>query len=140
MKMASMKTYKELIKLKTYEERIKYLLTNDKVGDLKFGHARYLNQSFYSSTEWKRLRHKIITRDECCDLGLRERPIYDKPIVHHIIPITIDDICDADCLIYDPNNLITVSDQTHRLIHYGNTNKNIPTFSERKPNDTVPWK
>lgn len=140
MTMTSMKTYDELMKLQTYEERVKYLSTNSKVGDLKFGHARYLNQSFYTSPEWKRVRREVLIRDNGCDLGLPDRPIPDRPIIHHINPISIADICDGNDCIFDLSNLITVSEYTHQLIHYGNIENKIPIILERKPNDTIPWR
>lgn len=138
--MTTTKTYEELVRLKTYEERVEYLRTNSHVGDLKFGHARYLNQSFYRSPEWKRVRNQVLLRDLCCDLGLEDRPITHFPIIHHIVPITIEDIRDGNEMILDLNNLITVSDYTHRLIHYGDLKDRPPVVLERKPNDTIPWR
>lgn len=135
-----MKSYEELLSFDTYEERVKYLSTNNKVGDLRFGHARYLNQSFYNSAEWKRVRDKVIIRDNCCDLALPDREIFYRPYIHHINPITVKDIQEGNYCVIDLNNLITVSRYTHDMIHYGNIDNSITTVLERKPNDTTPWR
>lgn len=136
-----MKTYLELIELPTFEERFKYLELKGAVGTETFGHSRYLNQVLYKTAEWKNLRHKVIVRDEGCDLGILDRPIFDKVYIHHINPITEKQILNRDPLIFDLNNLISVSFNTHQAIHYGAESLLIPdTPLERKPNDTCPWR
>lgn len=134
------KTYSELIKIDSYEDRVKYLSTNNKVGDLRFGHARYLNQGFYKSLEWRRIRDKVLIRDNGCDLALPDRKIFSNPHIHHIVPITIEDIENRNDLVFNLNNLITVSQYTHNLIHYGKIENRIPYVLERKHNDTTLWR
>lgn len=135
-----MKTYKELIKLNSFEERFNYLKLDGSVGDLTFNGNRYLNQMLYKSPEWKRIRREVIIRDNGCDLGLEDYPIADtnKIIIHHISPITKEDILSRDPKVLSIDNLISCSFQTHNAIHYGN----LPTVTmvERKPNDTIPWR
>lgn len=133
------KTYKELSRLLSFDERQDYLKLNGRVGSETFGIYRYLNQMFYTSDEWKNIRSYIIARDEGCDLGIKELPIQGSIIIHHINPITMDDIMDGNDCILDPENLVCVSDGTHRFIHYGFVS-NIPKFIERRPGDTCPWK
>lgn len=134
------KTYSELIKLSTFEERFNYLKLNGSVGDDTFGFSRYLNQKLYSSYEWKSIRKKLIIRDNGCDLGLEGYDILGKILIHHLNPITIDDIKNRSPTVFDFNNLICVSFDTHNAIHYGNENLlgNVPI--ERKSNDTCLWK
>lgn len=149
----NIKSYDELITLATYEERLKYLQTNSKIGATTFASDRIFNQNFYRSTEWKNAKRQVIIRDNGCDLGLKELPIidstyYDKKsckrkkapsvIVHHINPITMDDIVNKNPCLFDPNNLITCSLRTHNEIHYGNCEKK--EIVERRKNDTCPWK
>lgn len=133
------KTYSELSMLETFEERLEYLKTDSKVGDETFGYDRYLNQSLYSSKEWKQTRDRVIIRDNGCDLGVEGYPINSNAIIHHLNPITKQMIVDRDPMIFDPNNLITVSHKTHNAIHYGG--KNMTTeYKERTAGDTIPWK
>lgn len=134
------KSYSELIKLETYEERIKYLQLNGKVASETFGYARYLNQVFYKSDEWKNLRNEIIVRDQACDLGVPDREIYSNIIVHHINPITPDDIKNRSAKLLDPNNLICTTKKTHDCIHYGNATTSCAVLTERSRNDTIPWR
>ena len=135
-----MKTYKELMTLPTFEDRFHYLENGNKVGDPTFGYDRWLNQKFYTSPEWRRIRRIIAIRDDGDDLGCEDHPIYGRIHVHHIEPITKEDILNrADCVL-DPNNLVTVSYDTHQIIHYGYTEKARPTLAERKPYDTCPWR
>lgn len=135
-----MKTYNELIKLKTFDERFEYLKLSGLVGEETFGYSRYLNQVLYRSPDWRHLRKEIILRDNGCDLGLDGYEIGGKIIIHHINPITLKDIEERNSLIYDMNNLITVSFMTHQAIHYGNKNLLYAELEERKPNDTCPWR
>lgn len=134
-----MKTYSELIKMPTYEERLNYLRITKPVAEETFGGHRYLNQMLYRSPEWKQVRNKVIIRDEGCDLGIEERPINSKLLIHHIEPITIDDILNRDPKIFDLNNLITVSNNTHQLIHYGGDDVERAQPNVRTKNDTKLW-
>lgn len=135
-----MKSYSDLIKLQTYEDRLNYLMCYGLVSNETFGFDRYLNQHLYRSSEWKRLRQQIILRDGGCDLGIKGYEIFEKPIIHHINPITIEDLKSNSSIIFDPENLITVSLFTHNIIHYGKQ-KDIKksSFTERTSNDTKLW-
>lgn len=139
--MITKRSYFELSRLETYEERLAYLSMDGIVGMNIFGNLRYLNQVFYgSSAEWKNARRKVILRDEGCDLGIPGYGISSKIIVHHMNPISLDDILDRNPDIYNIDYLISCSDRTHRNIHYqvkDNTNPNI--LVDRKPNDTTLW-
>lgn len=134
------KTYHELIQLETYEERLEYLKLRGSVGKETFGYDRYLNQVFYKSREWRSIRDEIIIRDNACDLGILDRDIYSNIIIHHINPITIDDIKNKSFKLIDPNNLICVTKFTHDLIHYSNNTKSINLCMERTKHDTTPWR
>jgi len=135
------KSYDELIKLNTYAERFRYLKLNGSVGSETFGEERHLNQQFYTSPEWKEVRRYILIRDMGCDLGLHGYEI-DGPIyVHHINPITADDIINRRPTIVDVNNLICVSMGTHNALHYGDMSWiNNMDIVERRPGDTCPWR
>ena len=136
----SIKTYSELITIPTYEERFEYLRCNSAVGKETFGFDRYLNQVLYNSMDWKRLRRQIIIRDNGCDLALEGYIIYGKIIIHHINPISLDDIMKERSIVFDPENLVCVSFNTHNAIHYGDASL-LPTGPiERTPNDTCPWR
>ena len=136
-----MKTYTELITLPTFEERYQYCKLKAGVGDATFADQRYLNQVLYSSPEWRRVRRDVIARDEGCDLAHPDRPIVKKIYIHHLNPITIEDILKRRESIFDPENLICVSFDTHQAIHYGDEKLLIPSKpTERTPNDTCPWK
>ena len=136
------KRYSELIQLPTFEERYKYLKLNGRVGEDTFGSSRYLNQSFYSSNEWRRFRREIIIRDNGCDLGIegREIPKGAKLFIHHINPISVDDLCENTDLLMDPENVICCSYNTHQAIHFGDESILSLDIVERKPNDTIPWR
>lgn len=147
-----MRTYTELIRYSTFEDRLKYLQLFGSVGDDTFGFDRYLNQAFYRSAEWKQLRNRIIVRDGGCDLGLKDHPITDwyirdgrpirpKILIHHLNPITKEDILEhRECLL-DPENVICVSEVTHNAIHYGNGTNDIGRgWTERQPGDTCLWR
>lgn len=138
--MTNTKTYSELISLKTFEERYRYLRIGATVGEDTFGHDRYLNQRFYSTPEWKKFRRSIIIRDMGCDLGIEDREINGLIILHHINPITIDDVLQRRECLMDPENVICVSFNTHQAIHYGDESILIQGPIERKMNDTCPWK
>lgn len=133
------RTYSELKRLNTFEERFEYLKLLGSVGESTFGFDRYLNQALYRSKEWKDLRNDIIVRDNGCDLGLEGYDIFDKVIIHHMNPLTAEDILDRSDLVYDPEYLICVSPITHDAIHYGDISI-IPRLPvERKPGDTKLW-
>ena len=114
------KRYSELILLKNFEDRFEYLKIKGYVGEITHGGHRYLNQQLYSSPRWQRLRKQIIIRDGGCDLACPDRPIHGKIVIHHINPISVDDLIRQDGIIFDPENLITVSKETHEAIHYSN--------------------
>lgn len=137
--MTTTKTYEELIKIPTFEERFEYLKLSGFVGKETFGYDRYLNQVLYRSYGWKQLRNQIILRDKGCDLAIEGREIFDKILVHHINPITLEDINKRRPIIFDPNNLITVSFNTHQAIHYSSADILIKDPVERKPGDTNLW-
>lgn len=136
-------TYSELIRLPTFEERLSYLLLHGRVGAETFGFDRWLNQHFYRSEEWKQLRRKIIIRDNGCDLGVDGYDIQGAILVHHMNPIVSDDIINCTPYLMNPDFLISTSFDTHQAIHYENAEllKVAPIYpTERKPNDTCPWK
>lgn len=126
----------------TYEERYNYLKLDGQVGASTFGFDRYLNQIFYRSPEWKRIRRDVIIRDNACDLGVEGRDIFDKRfiIIHHMNPISIDQIKDRDPAIFNPEFLITTILRTHNAIHYGDVDQLIKDPIVRQANDTCPWK
>lgn len=135
------RTYNELIQLRTFEERFEYLKLSSLVGEKTFGYERYINQAFYRSPEWKRVRRQVILRDKGCDLAVEGRDIIDRIEIHHITPITLEDIENASEILLDPDNLICCSPNTHKAIHYGESNLITPSEPIiRKPNDTCPWK
>lgn len=138
--MMNTKRYSELITIPTYEERFKYIQLKGAVGNDTFGHDRYLNQILYNSPEWKRLRNQIIIRDNGRDLGCEGYEIYGRILIHHMNPITVEDIVSRDPIVFDPENLICVSHNTHNAIHYGDENLLIMAPVERTKNDTCPWR
>ena len=134
------KTYSELISLLTFEERFRYLQLKGSVGKDTFGFDRYLNQNFYRSAAWKRVRDQVIIRDNGCDLGIEDRLIYGKVLIHHMNPINTRDILDLTEFLLNPEYLICVSHATHNAIHYGDENLLIKEPAIRTKNDTCPWK
>ena len=138
--MTTTKSYSELMRLKTFEERYQYLRIGGAVGKETFGYDRYLNQILYTSQDWRNFRNPIIVRDNGCDLACRDRELESRVIVHHINPITVEDVLNRDPKIFDPENVICVSHNTHQAIHYGDENLLYKNPVERKPNDTCPWK
>lgn len=136
----SIKTYSELIRLPTFEERFEYLKLKGSVGKDTFGRDRYLNQVFYTSQEWRRLRDKIIIRDNGCDLGIEGREIGGKIYIHHLNPLAVNDILAHSEYLVNPEYLICTSFETHNAIHYGDTNLLPRNPIERKRNDTCPWR
>lgn len=136
----SIKTYSELITLPTFEERYRYLRIRGCVGKETFGHDRYLNQILYTSPEWKSFRRKIILRDDGLDLGCEGFNIFGRILVHHINPITVEDVLNRSFKVFDPDNVICCSHNTHQAIHYGDESLLPLLPPERKPNDTCPWR
>lgn len=135
------RTYSELCKLKTFKERFDYLRLDGTVGEDTFGFDRYLNQMFYQSEEWKRVRNYVITRDCGCDLGLQDYEIIDQKIlVHHMNPITKDDILNKSEYLLNPEFLICTVKRTHDAIHYGDESILYEEPVVRFKNDMCPWK
>lgn len=136
------RSYSELMRLETAEERFEYLRLSGKIGESTFGFDRYLNQALYTSYEWKKFRRGIILRDNGCDMALPDRGIPKGAILvlHHINPLTEEDLKERSPALFDPENVICVSDRTHRAIHYGDISLITVAPIERRPNDTCPWK
>lgn len=132
--------YKELSRLKTFEERYKYLKLSGVVGESTFGYDRYLNQILYNSPRWRKVRDIVIVRDNGCDLGVEGYDINDKIIIHHMNPITVEDIEEENDDIFNPEFLISSSDRTHKAIHYSDENLLPQMPIERRPGDTCPWR
>ena len=138
--MSIIRTYSELITLPTFEERYRYLKLSGRVGEDTFGFDRYLNQIFYKSNEWLDVRDFVIVRDGGCDLGMPDREIYGKILVHHMNPIRQEDILRRSKWLLDPEYLICTIKNTHDAIHYGDESLLILAPTERKKNDTCPWR
>lgn len=138
--MTNIRTYSELITLPTFEERFEYLRVDGIVGEETFGSRRYINQKYYTSSEYKRLRRIILLRDNGSDLGVEDHPINGIIIMHHMNPITIEDILNHSPLAWNPEYLISVSALTHKAIHFSNIELLPKPVVERKPNDTCPWR
>ena len=132
--------YSELIALPTFQERFEYLKLTGQVGLDTFGFDRYLNQIFYKSHEWKRVRDEVIIRDNGCDLGIPGYDIYDKIYIHHMNPILQEDILDRNPDLMNPEFLICTSHKTHNAIHYGTEDILDIEPIVRSKNDTCPWK
>jgi len=136
----SIRTYSELTTFPTFEERFKYLQLNGQVGKDTFGFDRYINQNFYRSLEWKRVRDKVILRDNGCDLGVEGYEIHGRILIHHMNPITIKDIESMSEYLLNPEYLISTVHNTHNAIHYGDESLLITVPIERRKNDTCLWK
>ena len=136
----SIKTYSELITIPTFEERFEYLQLKGSVGKDTFGYDRHLNQVLYRSPEWKRLRNQIIIRDCGCDLACDGYDIYGKVLIHHLNPITVEDVLARSRKVFDPDNLVCVSHNTHNAIHYGDVGLLVTGPIIRTKNDTCPWR
>lgn len=134
------KSYSELIQLPTFEERFEYLKLEGAVGKSTFGYDRYLNQALYQSYEWRQFRKKIILRDGGCDLGCDGFDIFKGGILHHINPISKEDIINRRPIVFDPDNIILTTHNTHNAIHYGDKDLLILAPTVRTKNDTCPWK
>lgn len=139
--MNKIKSYSELKQLSSFVERFKYLEMRGRIGIESFGFDRYLNQTFYKSNEWKKIRDKVILRDNGMDLGVEGYPINGRIIIHHINLITVEDVLNRNPDIFNLDYLICCSHQTHNAIHYGNDDYvNRYKVVERKSNDTIPWR
>lgn len=141
----TMKSYSEMMKLKTFQERVDYLYLGDMVAHETFGRLRYLNQRFYSSLLWRKTRDNVIIRDQGCDLGIEGLDIpSNRILIHHINPISIDDLINMSPCLTDPENLICLTQLTHNYIHYGSQDNSRMAYmvygADRSPNDTCPWK
>ena len=136
----SIRTYSELITLPTFIERYRYLKLSGRVGEDTFGFDRYLNQVFYQSKEWRSIRDYVITRDNGYDLGMVGHDIYGRILIHHMNPITADDILKRSDLLLNPEYLICTIKNTHDAIHYSDESLLITDPIERSKNDTCPWK
>lgn len=135
------KTYSELITIERFKDRFEYLKIGNDVGKKTFGGHRYLNQYLYNCREWKSIRQKVVIRDWGCDLAHKDHPISGKMVlVHHINPITIEDILNRNPCVFDLENLISTEFNTHNAIHYGDASLLPEKFIERKKDDTCPWR
>lgn len=134
------RSYRELMHIDSFEDRFEYLALRGGVGHSTFGHDRWMNQAFYRSREWKQIRQFVINRDNGCDLAVPGFEIYDQVTIHHIVPMTPEDIEMGNPMILDPDNLITTTHKTHNAIHYGDQTLLRLPVPERAPGDTVPWR
>ena len=132
--------YSQLIKIQTFEERFEYLRLSARIGEKTFGYERSMNQIFYASPEWRRFRNAVIIRDQACDLAMMDREIYDRIEIHHINPITLEDIENDSPLLMDMDNVVCTSARTHKAIHYGDESLLMKDPIIRKPNDMCPWR
>ena len=138
--MAQLRCYQELRRLNSFEERYEYLRIGGLIGESTFGYERYLNQMLYTSSKWRQVRNRVIIRDNGCDLGLDGYEIGGKIIIHHMNPITVDQIEESASEIFDPEYLICVSDRTHNAIHYGDKSLLPQLPINRCPGDMCPWR
>ena len=139
--MSKIRTYDELISLPTFRERFEYLKLGGGVGDATFGFQRWINQKLYHGTEWLQFRDRIIIRDEGWDLAVPDYTIYSNIIIHHLNPITYDDIVNRNPCIFDPNNVVCTQLNTHNAIHYGDASLLVNPFPiQRVSGETTPWK
>lgn len=133
------RSYSELRRLQTFEERYHYLALRGSVGAATFGFDRHINQAFYTSRQWKQIRHHVILRDNGCDLGIEGYEIFDRVYVHHMNPMEVEDIVHGDDSILDPEFLICVTHKTHNAIHYGDEKQLPRRLVDRFPGDTQLW-
>lgn len=135
----AIRSYSELSGYHTLEERYRYLALHERVGDATFGFDRYINQAFYRSSEWRRIRNFVIDRDRGCDLGIPGFEIFNRPTIHHLNPMTPRDIIDDDEKILDPRYLITTTHNTHNAIHFGDESLLPREWKPRQSGDTKLW-
>lgn len=140
MSTTIIRTYSELITIPTFIERFRYLKLGGSVGIETFGYDRYLNQTLYRSSEWKRFRRDMIIRDCGCDLACDDREIIGKILLHHIDPLTPNDILNRSWKIFDPENVVCMSLETHNAVHYGDESLLMTEPIIRTKNDTCPWR
>lgn len=133
------RTYEELIHIPTFEERLKYLMVKQPVGEDVWGSRRRYNQLLYTSSRWRSFRNSIIIRDNGCDLAMPGRELYSGLLIHHLNPITLDDIVNNRSCVFDPNNVVLTSRQTHQVIHYERDPAMLALNGERRPGDTKLW-
>ncbi len=138
--LVTLRSYSELIQRSTFEERYQYLALRGVVGDTTFGSDRYINQAFYRSVQWRRIRNYVIDRDNGCDLGIDGYEIHARLAIHHMNPMTANHIRHRDESILDPEFLITVTHTTHNAIHYGDEKQLPRQFIQRAPGDTLLWR
>lgn len=137
--MQKILTYSEMMLFDTFEERFRYLKLNGIVGENIFGFHRYINQNFYSSRKWKSIRSEVILRDDGCDLAHSDHPILSRVYIHHLNPVSLEQFENNDSCLFDLENLVCVSYDTHSAIHYGNTGLLPKLIIDRKPGDTTLW-
>lgn len=135
----TIRRYSELRNIDNFMDRFRYLALPGNVGVCTFGFDRHINQKFYRSTEWRQVREHVIARDEGCDLGIQDHEIFDRILIHHINPMTVDDIVDGDSSIIDPEFLICTSHKTHNAIHFGDEKQLPKRYVERRFGDTKLW-
>ena len=135
----SIKTYRELIRIDNFEDRYRYLRLYGVVGQDVFGFDRYINQAFYTSRKWRSVRSEVIIRDNGCDLAIPDREIGGTIFIHHLNPISLEMFEHDDPLLFDLDNLVCVSRETHQAIHYGDESLLIKDYSPRRPGDTKLW-
>lgn len=137
--MLRIRTYTELGRIIAFEDRFKYLAIHSSIGIATFGFERYLNQAFYTSVPWRTCRHLVIARDLGCDLGVEGYEVHDKIVVHHMNPVTVQQVEERDPSLFDPEFLISVSHNTHNAIHYGDEKLLAKPLVKRRPGDTRLW-
>lgn len=137
--MRSTRSYPDLLELTTFEARFDYLSIKARIGEQTFGFERWMNQAFYRSKEWRDVRREVIIRDEACDLGIPGFDIHERALVHHIVPMTVEDLERGNPLVFDPDNLITTTHHTHNAIHWGDKSLLRVAPPERRPGDTKLW-
>jgi len=134
-----MRTITELLRIPTFEGRFQYLSLDGEVGQATFGFDRWLNQEFYTSRAWRHARRDVIARDLGCDLAMEGYEIYDRIVIHHMNPLTVDHIVHGDDLALDPEFLITTTHKTHNAIHYGDKSLLSRPLTVRRMGDTKLW-
>jgi len=139
MTTMKIRSYSELMRIDSFEDRFRYLALRGEVGAATFGFDRWINQQFYTSSQWKQIRHFVITRDNGCDLGIDGYEIHSRLVIHHMNPMLPNDIIHGDDSILDPENLITTTHRTHNAIHYGDEKLLPKPFVERRRGDTKLW-
>lgn len=137
--MTKIRSYSELSRFSTFEERFEYLKLNGAVGHSTFGFDRYINQKFYMSYEWKQARRHVVMRDMGCDLGIPGYEINGALFIHHMNPMDVNDIVHKESWIFDPEYLISTTQNTHNAIHYGNDMLLPKIVTSRTANDTKLW-